>query len=400
MPVNHSGARCQIQGRALRRSYPLQFTKQMRVPLLDLQGQYQGLREELLAAVTRVMDSQRFVLGDEGRALESEIAEYCRTKFAIGCASGSDALLLALMALDVKAGDEVITTPFSFFATGSAITRLGARPVFVDIDPLTYNIDPEAVAQAITPRTKAIMPVHLYGQCADMDKLSKIAERRGIPIVEDAAQAIGAEDAGRCSGSLGVIGCFSFYPTKNLGGAGDGGIMTTEDSGLATRLRTLRVHGGAVEYRHSEVGINSRLDELQAAVLRVKLTHLDRWSNQRRQNAQRYDDLLNEQQPAFALTTPYVREATRHIFHQYVLRVPGHRDDLVKHLAENGVGTGIYYPIPLHLQECFAFLGYEEGDCPEAERAARETLALPIYPELTEAQQEYVVESVVSFRPS
>ncbi|MGI8918010.1 MAG: DegT/DnrJ/EryC1/StrS family aminotransferase [Pyrinomonadaceae bacterium] len=372
----------------------------MKVPLLDLQGQYQGLREELLAAVTRVMDSQRFVLGDEGRALEAEIAEYCRTEFAIGCASGSDALLLALMALDVKAGDEVITTPFSFFATGSAITRLGARPLFVDIDPLTYNIDPEAVAQAITPRTKAIMPVHLYGQCADMDKLSKIAERRGIPIVEDAAQAIGAEDAGRRAGSLGVIGCFSFYPTKNLGGAGDGGIMTTEDSDLATRLRTLRVHGGAVEYRHSEVGINSRLDELQAAVLRVKLTHLDRWSNQRRQNAQRYDDLLNERQPAFALTTPYVRKEARHIFHQYVLRVPEHRDDLVKHLAEKGVGTGIYYPIPLHLQECFAFLGYEEGDCPEAERAARETLALPIYPEFTEAQQEYVVESVMSFRPS
>lgn len=372
----------------------------MKVPLLDLQGQYQGLREELLAAVTRVMDSQRFVLGDEGRALEAEIAEYCQTKVAIGCASGSDALLLALMALDVKAGDEVITTPFSFFATGSAITRLGARPVFVDIDPLTYNIDPEAMGHAITPRTKAIMPVHLYGQCADMDKLSKIAERRGIPIVEDAAQAIGAEDAGRRAGSLGVIGCFSFYPTKNLGGAGDGGIMTTEDSDLATRLRTLRVHGGAVEYRHSEVGINSRLDELQAAVLRVKLTHLDRWSNQRRQNAHRYEELLTEQQPAFALTTPYVREEARHIFHQYVLRVPEHRDGLVKHLAENGVGTGIYYPIPLHLQECFAFLGYEEGDCPEAERAARETLALPIYPELTEAQQEYVVESVVSFCPS
>lgn len=380
--------------------FSTQFTKQMKVPLLDLQGQYQGLREELLAAVTRVMDSQRFVLGDEGRALESEIAAYSRTKFAIGCASGSDALLLALMALGVKNGDEVITTPFSFFATGSAITRLGARPVFVDIDPLTYNIDPEAVAPAITTRTKAIMPVHLYGQCADMDALSQIAEPRGIPIVEDAAQAIGAEDAGRRAGSFGVVGCFSFYPTKNLGGAGDGGMMTTNDPGLAARLRTLRVHGGAVEYRHSEVGINSRLDELQAALLRVKLAHLDRWSKQRRQNAQRYDDLLTEQRPGFALNTPYVREEARHIFHQYVLRVPNYRDDLVKHLAENGVGTGIYYPIPLHLQECFAFLGYEGGDCPEAERAARETLALPIYPELTEAQQQYVVESVVSFRPS
>ena len=371
----------------------------MKVPLLDLQGQYQGLREELLAAVTRVMDSQRFVLGDEGRALEAEIAKYSGTEFAIGCASGSDALLLALMALDVKAGDEVITSPFSFFATGSAITRLGARPVFVDIDPLTYNIDPDAVARSITTRTKAIMPVHLYGQCADMEALSKIAESGGIPIVEDAAQALGAEEAGRRAGSLGVIGCFSFYPTKNLGGAGDGGIMTTNDRGLAMRLKTLRVHGGAVEYRHSEVGINSRLDELQAAVLRVKLTHLDRWSNQRRQNAHRYDELFREQQPEFGLTTPYVREESRHIFHQYVVRVPEHRDDLVKHLAENGVGTGIYYPIPLHLQECFAFLGYEAGDCPEAERAARETLALPIYPELTEAQQQYVVKSVVSFHP-
>ena len=372
----------------------------MKVPLLDLQSQYQGLREDLLAAVTSVMDSQRFVLADEGRALEAEIAEYSRTKFAIGCASGSDALLLALMALDVKAGDEVITTPFSFFATGSAITRLGARPVFVDIDPLTYNIDPDAVAHAITPRTRAIMPVHLYGQCADMNALLEIAERHEIQIVEDAAQAIGAEDAGRRAGSLGAIGCFSFYPTKNLGGAGDGGIMTTNDADLAARLRTLRVHGGAVEYRHSEVGINSRLDELQAAVLRVKLTHLERWSNQRRKNALRYDELLAEQPPEFALTTPYVREEARHIFHQYVVRVPEHRDDLVKHLAENGVGTGIYYPVPLHLQECFAFLGYQEGNCPEAERAARETMALPIYPELTDAQQEYVVNSVVSFCPS
>ena len=400
MPGDHAGARCQKTGARSTPFLSTQFTKQMKVPLLDLQDQYQGLREELLAAITRVMDSQRYVLGDEGRALEAEIAEYSRTKFAIGCASGSDALLLALMALDVKAGDEVITTPFSFFATGSAITRLGARPVFVDIDAQTYNIDPEAVGDAITARTKVILPVHLYGQCADMDSLLKIAEPRGIPIVEDAAQAIGAEDRGRRAGSLGAIGCFSFYPTKNLGGAGDGGIMTTDDSAIAARLRTLRVHGGALEYRHSEVGINSRLDELQAAVLRVKLKHLDRWSDQRRQNAQRYDEMLSDQQPEVDLITPFVREEARHIFHQYVLRVPEHRDALVKHLAENGIGTGIYYPIPLHLQECFAFLGYEEGDCPEAERAARETLALPIYPELTEAQQRYVVESLVSFRPS
>ncbi|HKR59142.1 MAG TPA: DegT/DnrJ/EryC1/StrS family aminotransferase [Pyrinomonadaceae bacterium] len=372
----------------------------MNVPLLDLQGQYQELREELLGAVTRVLDSQRFVLGDEGRALESAIAAYCNTDFAIGCASGSDALLLALMALDIKPGDEVITTPFTFFATGSAITRLGARPVFVDVNPLTYNIDPEAVAHAISPHTKAIMPVHLYGQCADMDALLQIAEQRQIPIVEDAAQALGAEDAGRRAGSLGLIGCFSFYPSKNLGGAGDGGMLTTNDAKLATRLRTLRVHGGEVEYRHSEVGINSRLDELQAAVLRVKLTQLDRWSDLRRNNARRYDELLRERSPEFEVITPYVREEARHIFHQYVLRVPNYRDDLVKHLAQNGIGTGIYYPIPLHRQECFAFLGYREGDCPEAERAARETIALPIYPELSESQQRYVIETLVSFRPS
>ncbi|MGI8733577.1 MAG: DegT/DnrJ/EryC1/StrS family aminotransferase [Pyrinomonadaceae bacterium] len=371
----------------------------MEVPLLDLQGQYQGLREELLAAITRVMDSQRFVLGDEGRALETEIAQYTNTRFAIGCASGSDALLLALMALDVKAGDEVITTPFTFFASGSAITRIGARPVFVDIDPLTYNIDPEAVAGAITPRTKAIMPVHLYGQCADMDALMRIAERHQVPIVEDAAQAIGAQDAGRHAGSLGLVGCFSFYPTKNLGGAGDGGMLTTNDPGLAARLKTLRVHGGATEYRHAEVGINSRLDELQAAVLRVKLKHLDRWSDRRRENARRYDELLREQPLEFEIATPSVREAARHIFHQYVLRVPRHRDDLVKHLAENGIGTGIYYPIPLHLQECFAFLGYQEGACPEAERAARETVALPIYPELSESQQGYIVEKFANWSP-
>jgi dTDP-4-amino-4,6-dideoxygalactose transaminase len=370
----------------------------MKVPLLDLQGQHQELREELLAAVTRVFESQRFVLGDEGRALETEIAAYTQTKHAIGCASGSDALLLALMALNIKAGDEVITTPFTFFATGSAITRLGARPVFVDIDPLTYNIDPDAVAHAITSRTKAIMPVHLYGQCVDMDALLQIAEPHQIPIVEDAAQAIGAEDTGRRAGSLGVIGCFSFYPSKNLGGAGDGGMMTTNDPSLNERLKTLRVHGGLVEYRHAEVGINSRLDELQAAVLRVKLKYLDRWSNQRRVNAQRYDELFQDRGLEFTIVTPFVREEARHIFHQYVLRVPNYRDDLVKHLAENGIGTGIYYPIPLHLQECFAFLGYREGDCPEAERAAKETVALPIFPELTESQQRHVVDSLVSFR--
>ena len=369
----------------------------MKVPLLDLQGQYQSLRDELLAAVTRVMDSQRFVLGSEGLALEQELADYTTSSFAIGCASGSDALLLALMALDIKTGDEVITTPFSFFATASAITRLGARPVFVDIDPQTYNIDPTAVSTAITSRTKAIMPVHLYGQCADMDKLIEVGKRSNIPIIEDAAQAIGAEDAGRRAGSIGLIGCFSFYPTKNLGGAGDGGLLTTNDKALAERLKILRVHGGAVEYRHSEVGINSRLDELQAAVLRVKLPRLDDWSARRAANARRYDEMFSARQLSFELVTPRVRENVRHIFHQYVVRVADRRDDLVKHLAEYGVGTGVYYPIPLHLQECFADLGYPKGQFPEAERAARETMALPIYPELTESQQQHVVETLARF---
>jgi dTDP-4-amino-4,6-dideoxygalactose transaminase len=310
------------------------------------------------------------------------------------------ALELALRALGIGAGDEVITQANTFIATALAISNAGATPVLVDIDPTTYNIDVEAIAAAITPHTKVIMPVHLYGQCADMEALIEIGERHRIPIVEDAAQAIGAEDAGRRAGSFGAIGCFSFYPTKNLGGAGDGGILTTNDPNLAARLRTLRVHGGAVEYRHEEVGINSRLDEIQAAVLRVKLSHLDGWSKQRRENARRYDELFSKRQPNFEVVTPYVREEARHIFHQFVLRVPEHRDDLVKHLGENGVGTGIYYPIPLHLQECFTFLGYEVGACPRAERAALETLALPIYPELTESQQCYVVECLASFRPS
>lgn len=373
----------------------------MNVPLLDLQAQYASLRDELRAAVVRVMDSQRFVLGDEVRRLESAIAEYVGTNHAIGCASGSDALLLALMALDVSAGDEVITTPFTFFATAAAITRLGARPVFIDIDPATYNLDATRVADAITPRTKAIMPVHLYGQCADMDPLLALSDR--VPIVEDAAQAIGATDGpsdqNRQAGAMGAIGSFSFYPTKNLGGAGDGGMLTTNDDDLAQRLRSLRTHGGANEYEHSEVGINSRLDELQAAVLNVKLPHLDAWSDERARKATAYSEMLNSAGLSFELITPAVRDDARHIFHQYVIRIPQHRDALIQHLKGQGVGTKVYYPIPLHRQECFAYLGYHEGDFPEAERAARETLALPVYPELTEAQQSHVVDAIKSFAP-
>jgi len=369
----------------------------MNVPLLDLQSQYASLRDELRQAVEKVMDSQRFVLGDEGRRLEASVAQYVHAKHAIACASGSDALLLALMALDVSAGDEVITTPFTFFATAAAITRLGARPVFVDIDPATYNLDTSRVADVITSRTKAIMPVHLYGQCADMDPLLAIGNR--VPIVEDAAQAIGATDRSRQAGAMGAIGCFSFYPTKNLGGAGDGGMLTTNDDNLAQRLRRLRNHGGANEYEHSEVGINSRLDELQAAVLNVKMPHLDKWSNDRARKAAAYSEMLDNAGLSFELITPVVRDGARHIFHQYVIRVPRHRDALMEHLKGRGVGTKVYYPIPLHRQECFAYLRYKEGDFPESERAARETLALPVYPELTEAQLSHVVDAIKSFEP-
>src|SRR5215213_3400809 len=371
----------------------------MNVPLLDLQAQYVSLRDDMRRAIERVMDSQRFVLGDEVRELENSIAEYCQTKHAIGCASGSDALLLALMALDVKAGDEVITTPFSFFATGACIARLGARPVFVDIDPRSYNLDPARVESAITPRTKVIMPVHIYGQCAEMDPLLDVGRRHGIPVVEDAAQAIGATDKGRRAGSMGMIGCFSFYPTKNLGGAGDGGILTTSDDEVAARLRRLRTHGGANEYEHEEIGVNSRLDELQAAVLNVKFPRLDKWSDERARKADTYTKLLSDADLRFPLVTPELRADGRHIFHQYVIRVPGNRDALMEHLKNHGVGSKIYYPIPLHLQKCFEYLGYKKGDLPESEAAANETFALPCYPELTEEQQVYVVKTIEGFLP-
>jgi dTDP-4-amino-4,6-dideoxygalactose transaminase len=369
----------------------------MLVPLLNLQAQYVSLRDEVRAAIDQVFESQHFVLGSHGRALEQAIAEYSQTKHAVGCASGSDALLLALMALDLGPGDEVITTPFTFFATGAAITRLGARPVFVDIDPETYNLDPAKISAATTDRTKAILPVHLYGQCAEMDPLLEISTRTGVPIIEDAAQAIGAEDRGRRAGSFGLAGTLSFYPTKNLGGAGDGGMLTTNDDAFADRLRRLRAHGGANEYEHSEVGVNSRLDELQAAVLVVKFPHLDQWSNERAKRAAFYTTLFAETEIGFEVKPPFVRPEGRHIFHQYVIRVPKHRDRLAEHLKEKGVGTKVYYPIPLHLQQCFAYLGCRQGDFPESENAALETLALPIYPELTGEQQRYVVESIKSF---
>jgi dTDP-4-amino-4,6-dideoxygalactose transaminase len=371
----------------------------MKVPLLNLQTQYASLRDELRTAVDEVFETQHFVLGKWGRSLETAISKYSQTRHAIGCASGSDALLLALLALDIKRDDEVITSPFTFFATGGAIALLGARPVFVDIDPSTYNMDVSHVLSAITPRTRAIIPVHLYGQCVDMDPLLKISTEKGIPIIEDTAQAIGAEDRGRRAGSMGLMGTLSFYPTKNLGGAGDAGMLTTSDDGCAERLRRLRTHGGATEYEHAEVGINSRLDELQAAVLLVKFAHLDRWSKSRAEKADLYTKLLADADPGFGVTPPFVRQDGRHIFHQYVIRVPEYRDRVASHLKEKGIGTKVYYPIPLHRQKCFHYLGYKEGSFPQAERAARETIALPVYPELTDDQQNYVVEAIKSFEP-
>src|SRR5882672_4271688 len=381
----------------------------MKVPLVDLQAQYQTIRDEVRLAVDRVFESQQFVMGAEVQALEEQIAEYSQAKFAIGCASGSDALLLALMSCGIGPDDEVITTPFSFFATASAIARLGARPVFADIDERTFNINPLLVGEKITARTKAIVPVHLYGQCTEMDPLSELSRQEcrptadkdagaPIPIIEDAAQAIGAEDARRCAGSMGTIGCFSFYPSKNLGGAGDGGMLTTNDVEHAQRLRMLRLHGEEQKYHHKIIGINSRLDALQAAVLRVKLRHLDDWTNARQRKAQQYELMFADTGLSEELETPFVRAGARHIFHQFVIHTrDGRRDALREHLRERGVGTEIYYPVPLHLQECFAYLGHKEGDFPIAERAAKETLALPVYPELTDEQQDYVVAAIGEF---
>lgn len=369
----------------------------MKVPLLDLKEQNDLLRPEIEAALGRVLDTNGFILGSEVAALEKELADYCGTKHAIGCASGTDALLLALMAFDIKDGDEVITTPYSFFATVSSITRLGAKPVFVDIDPKTYNLDVSQIEAKITERTKAIQPVHLYGQCADMTELRKIAVKYSIPLVEDAAQAIGAEENGIRAGAMSEIGCFSFYPSKNLGGMGDGGFMTTNDDELAHKLNALRVHGSFERYYHKWVGLNSRLDGFQGAVLRVKLPHLDSWSDARKANADYYRKLFTDTGLTEQITLPFERENVRHIYNQFVIRVPEKRDELKQFLAENEIGTDIYYPVSLHLQECFDYLGLKSGDFPESEKASRETLALPIFPELKKEQQEFVVEKIAAF---
>jgi dTDP-4-amino-4,6-dideoxygalactose transaminase len=368
------------------------------VPLLDVSRQYQPIRSEIARAIERVCDSGRFVLGPDCDELERRLAEYCQVPHAVGCASGSDALLLALMALGIGPGDEVLMPSYTFFATASAAWRLGAKPVFVDIDPATFNLDPQRVEVLISGATKAILPVHLYGQCADMRALEAISRTHGVPLVEDACQAIGAEFAGRRAGSWGAIGCFSFYPTKNLGGFGDGGLLTTHDASLAEQLRLLRGHGMHPRYYHRVVGVNSRMDSLQAAVLNVKLPHLDDWNAMRQTNANRYGELFAAHRLDGTLGLPQVAPGRRHVWNQYIIRVPdGRRDALRAYLAERKIGTEIYYPVPLHAQVCFASLGYGPGSLPHTEQAAVETLALPIFPELTAAEQQTVVQGIVSF---
>jgi len=368
------------------------------VPLLDLGRQNGPLREQTAAALARVCDSGGFVLGPDVEQLEKGVAEYCQAKHAIGCASGSDALLLALMALEIGPGDEVILPSFTFFATASAVTRLGGRPVFADIDPATFNVDPGEIERLVTPATKALLPVHLFGQCAEMEAILSIAQRAGVPVIEDAAQAIGAEFDGRRAGSIGDVGCLSYYPTKNLGGSGDGGMLTTNSDPLADKLRLLRVHGMRPRYMHKVVGINSRLDSFQAAVLNVKLPHLDDWTAARRQNARRYDEMFSEAGLDKVLGLPAWAPRRRHVWNQYVVRVPdGQRDNLRQFLQEARIGSEIYYPLGLHEQECFRCLGYGSGDLPETERAAAEVLALPIFPELTAEEQQFVVDRIAEF---
>jgi len=365
----------------------------MSVPLLDLQGQYRPLREELLAAIARVCDSQRFIGGPEVDGFEREVAQLLGVPHAVGLSSGTDALLVALMALGIGPGDEVITPTFSFFATAGCVTRVGARPRLVDIDPATFNADPAAIEAAITPRTRAIIPVHLYGQCADMDPILALAKQRGIAVIEDAAQAIGSTYKGRHAGSMGRAGCFSFFPSKNLGAFGDAGMLTTTDAALAHEVRLLRNHGAEPKYFHQRIGGNFRLDALQAAVLRVKLPHLASWTEARQANADRYDVLFREQGLLGRVTLPARAPDRNHIFNQYVIRVAD-RDAVRARLDTKGIGTEIYYPVPFHLQDCFASLGYQRGEFPAAEAAANETLALPIYGELTEAQQREVVDAI------
>jgi dTDP-4-amino-4,6-dideoxygalactose transaminase len=365
-------------------------------PFLDLKAQFASIREEVASAVGRVLESQQLIMGPEVAAFEKEIAEFAECKFAVGCASGSDALLLALMAYGIGPGDEVITTPFTFVATAGSIARLGARPVFVDIDPTTYNLDPQKLDAAITPRTRAIIPVHLFGLPAEMDSITAIARHYALPVIEDAAQSIGARYRNRSAGSIGHAGCFSFFPSKNLGGAGDGGMIVSSDPQIADRLKLLRQHGSREKYSYEILGMNSRLDALQAAILRVKLKHLSAWTTARQRNAERYRALFTEVGLGEAVGLPLVPEGSVHVYNQYVIRTKK-RDGLRLALRQHGIPTEIYYPSPLHLQPAFAALGHSQGDFPVSEAACAEVLALPIYPELTERQQRLVVEGVEAF---
>ncbi len=367
------------------------------VPLLDLKAQYKTIRDVIEPVVKEVMESQYFILGPKVKVFEEHIAEYCRANYAVGVSSGSDALLIALMALDIQPGDEVITTAYSFFATAGSIARLNARPVLVDIDPNTYNMDPGQLQAAISKKTKAILPVHLYGQMADMDPIMEIARKHHLYVIEDAAQAIGSDYYdGRRAGSIGDMGCFSFFPSKNLGGFGDGGLVTTNDEALYNKMVYLRNHGAHPKYYHKMIGGNFRLDALQAAVLDVKLNHLDRWTEGRQKNADIYDQGFESRGLTKIINRPQRMKGYRHIFNQYIIRAP-HRDELMHYLKEHNIGCEIYYPLAFHHQECFAYLGYSQDAFPQAEKAANETLALPIYPELSLEQQEYVMDTIASF---
>ena len=372
----------------------------MNVPLLDLTLQNAPLKAEMLKAIEGVIDTNRYIMGPEITGLEQEVAAYCQSPMGIGVSSGTDALLVSMMALDVKAGDEVITTPYTFFATAGCISRLGAKPVFVDVDPVTYNINPTLIEAAITPRTVGIIPVHLYGQCADMDPILSLAKARGLWVLEDAAQAIGSAYKGRRAGSMGIGGCFSFFPSKNLGCLGDGGMVTANDEVFGKKVALLRTHGAEPKYYHALVGGNFRLDALQASVLRIKLRHLDGWTTQRQENAADYLARFAEKKiPAELLSLPTLPpegQGHRHIFNQFILQTH-RRDGLLAHLKNAGIGTEIYYPVPLHVQECFANLGYKAGSMPVSEAAAKETLAIPIYSGLTAEQRAYVVDTVAAF---
>lgn len=368
------------------------------VPMCDLATQYKAIQSDVEAAVLRVLSSGQVIMGPEVAGLEAEVAAYCHAKHGVGCSSGTDAILLALYALDVGPGDEVIIPPFTFFATVGCVVRTGATPVFADIDPRSYNIDPEQVAAKVTPKTKAIMPVHLYGQCADMKPLWDISAKHGVPIIEDAAQAIGAEYHGKRVGSLGGMAALSFYPSKNLGTYGDAGLTTTDNPEWAAKMKAIRNHGSEVKYFHKYVGYNARIDAIHAAILRVKLTHLDKWAGQRQAAAARYDELISARGLDGFIQRPEVLPGMKHVFNQYVIRVPADsRDALMAHFKANQVACDIYYPLPLHMQECLKYLGHKEGDFPESEAAAKGVLALPMYPDLTAAIQERVVDTLESF---